>query len=124
MTITDPLIPALPPILLFVQRVHDRTERAMALLPTADPHAAFQIALDAELAYLTDEYADSDPSIQNQLDAYFASTTALFTPVPPAADHPLSELADYLEQLLVTRRQSPGKSDASGVTKRINEENE
>lgn len=109
MTITDPLTPVATHILEFVRRVHCRAEHHQALQPT-DPHTAFYYALEAEIQYLVHEYADSEPSIQRQLDAYYACQGTMHIP-PPTGEHDLSELADYIEQLLATRRQSEATAD-------------
>lgn len=104
MTVTDPIVPTVPHILEFIRRVHCSAEHHQALHPT-DPYNAFYYAMEAEVQAIVHDYADSEPSIQRQLDAYYACQAVMTTP-PSTGEHLLSEVADHVEQLLATRRQS------------------
>lgn len=103
MTAHDALSQAAPAILQFVIRIHARAQRHLPL----DAHTGYQAvytAMEDELQALIADYADTDPSIQAQLDQFYISQATLLQP-PPTGEYDLSELANHLEQLLATRRQ-------------------
>ncbi len=114
MTTVDPIVTTTPHILEFIRRVHCSAERHQALQP-ADPYAQFYYAMEAEVQMIVHDYADRNPSIQRQLDAYYACQAAMNALPPPAlshrtgksptGEHDLSALADHIDQLLATRTQ-------------------